>query len=921
MMKWRLYILLFGMLTVCSAQDREAAIWHFGQFAGLDFNSLQPQNINNGRLNTITGCSAISNEDGELRLYSDGIEAFSGAHNFISPSVEMRGSQLSTQSALIVPWPERESTYFIFTVSSIVQANRVLAEGDGLNYYVANTNGIGGSVSPTRQHLVTYNPENRVQRLLKCSEKLTAIKHPDQDRYWVVTHFEDSFYAFSVDVRGVAESPVITQIGPYQHLGGYRLNSKGQIKISPDGTKLAMANYQNSVDSEGNSPGSLYIFDFDVNSGRLSNAQELMADDFVFGYGVEFSPNSKKLYTSAASNRYGEIPRSPPPLQGALGSSVFQIDLENNFVATRLFGDDNEPTALQQAIDGKIYKAHEGRRELGVVHNPNADRQDVMYDDVGLLISAPSQRGLPGFVQSFFQVRVEFEEACEGFETKLSTNYLPEPDNIAWNFGDGSPTLNTTDKFPTHIYPNGGTYTVSATITKGTEVNTYSKAVIVRGLPEARPAFITQCDDDSDGIASFNLIEAAGRINGGPGTQYTFFLDQSDAENDINPISREDSRGFSNSTASRVYVRVTSEFGCFRVTTLDLSVTANAIPPDLFLEYSTCDADVDGGDQDGIGIFDLTQAIEDINAIIPGNDSLAVNFYESFEDAVLEVRSVNPTNFRNDDSPFSQQLWIRVESADRSTCIGIGQHISLSVNPVPEFELLANETICSKQLPYTIGSRDAPEEYFYEWTDADGQVVGNGQEIPINEAGIYTVTATKVDGTFCQKSKSIEITTVTPPVITNVDVEGIIALRSTATVSTETEGEFEYALDNDAGPFQSSNIFYEVAPGIHRVFVRDKSNCELDSMEFSVIGHPAFFTPNNDGVNDYWQLQGVSESLQSESLIHIYDRYGVLLAQVDPTSLGWDGMTEGQMLPASDYWFRVKLEDGREFSGHFALKR
>ena len=112
-----------------------------------------------------------------------------------------------------------------------------------------------------------------------------------------------------------------------------------------------------------------------------------------------------------------------------------------------------------------------------------------------------------------------------------------------------------------------------------------------------------------------------------------------------------------------------------------------------------------------------------------------------------------------------------------------------------------------------------------------------------------------------------------------------------------------------------------MAPGIHKVYVRDKKRCDQVFEEFSVIGHPAFFTPNNDGVNDYWQIQGVSENLQANSLIYIFDRYGALMAQVDPTSHGWDGTYQGQELPANDYWFRVRLEDGREFNGHFTLKR
>ena len=60
---------------------------------------------------------------------------------------------------------------------------------------------------------------------------------------------------------------------------------------------------------------------------------------------------------------------------------------------------------------------------------------------------------------------------------------------------------------------------------------------------------------------------------------------------------------------------------------------------------------------------------------------------------------------------------------------------------------------------------------------------------------------------------------------------------------------------------------------------------------------------------------------QPNSLITIYDRYGTLVANISPKNSGWNGNFNGQPLPASDYWFKVNLEDGRIFKGHFTLKR
>ncbi|MDG1052298.1 MAG: T9SS type B sorting domain-containing protein, partial [Flavobacteriaceae bacterium] len=41
----------------------------------------------------------------------------------------------------------------------------------------------------------------------------------------------------------------------------------------------------------------------------------------------------------------------------------------------------------------------------------------------------------------------------------------------------------------------------------------------------------------------------------------------------------------------------------------------------------------------------------------------------------------------------------------------------------------------------------------------------------------------------------------------------------------------------------------------------------------------------------------------------------------DPLTDGWDGNFNGRPMPASDYWFRINLEDGREFKSHFSLIR
>ena len=92
-------------------------------------------------------------------------------------------------------------------------------------------------------------------------------------------------------------------------------------------------------------------------------------------------------------------------------------------------------------------------------------------------------------------------------------------------------------------------------------------------------------------------------------------------------------------------------------------------------------------------------------------------------------------------------------------------------------------------------------------------------------------------------------------------------------------------------------------------------------MTFYILDYPNFFTPNNDGYNDTWQVNNLDKRDLKESKIYIFDRYGKLLKELSPLGNGWNGIFNGNILPASDYWFILELTNGKTVKGHFALKR
>lgn len=209
--------------------------------------------------------------------------------------------------------------------------------------------------------------------------------------------------------------------------------------------------------------------------------------------------------------------------------------------------------------------------------------------------------------------------------------------------------------------------------------------------------------------------------------------------------------------------------------------------------------------------------------------------------------------------------------------------------------------------------------YNYVWSK-DGNIITaeNKYILDVNKEGIYTVTVLTPKG--CDRTRTIEITASDIAHLDSITISDL-SHSNTVTVNNSGQGNYEYSIDFPNGPFQDSIFFDNIAPGIHDVYIQDKNGCGTVKKTIAVLGIPAFFTPNNDSYNDYWNIKGINETFNTGAKIFIYDRYGKLIKQVLASSNGWDGNYIGNPMPADDYWYSIKLEDGREAKGHFTLKR
>jgi len=83
----------------------EANNWYFGYNAGLTFSSNPPSALLDGQLNTAEGCATISDAQGNLLFYTDGMKVYNKNHQVMPNGTGLLGHNSGTQSGVIVPKP------------------------------------------------------------------------------------------------------------------------------------------------------------------------------------------------------------------------------------------------------------------------------------------------------------------------------------------------------------------------------------------------------------------------------------------------------------------------------------------------------------------------------------------------------------------------------------------------------------------------------------------------------------------------------------------------------------------------------------------------------------------------------------------------------------------------------------------------
>ena len=869
----RYLILTILLLIICNVSQAqlETSNWYFGRNAGLDFKTENPTILTDGALDNWEGVATFSDSLGNLLFYTDGQTIWNREHDVMVNGDGLIGHHGSTESAIIVPWPENEGKYYVFVVDE---------NGCGpLSYSIVDMSLDEGRGAVT-------DVKNVILEDLVV-EKVTAIRHTNQKAFWILTRVtgcdNDAAHTPNDKGRAVVEylldknglsTPQYFNVGTldYSVVDFFsQTNAKpfavGYMRVSPDGQLIACATSIN-VKISGVVCSVLDVYKFNPTTGEV-DPYLVLYDEVGELYGVEFSNDASKLYYSTYLSIY-QVDLSLPTIldikQSAIQIGYFDYELFGmplipdlqpfdypSIEAYILAMDQQTPHAgaLQLAINGKIYVAQNNCEYLGVINNPREKGTACNFETRGQYLGGKkSQMGLPNFIPTYFlPPNFTVEDQCVNKKVKFTCTDDRQIDSYEWVISDveGNKIYQSPDRDFEYSFANSGTYRVTLTIKIGSSESSEYRLFKVFDPPVVTlPEDVTICKGDE--------YEINPTI-----PEYCDYVWSNGCTDLINTINE----------STNVSLTVTNIFtGCFNSD--DMNITT--VDP---MEFSL------GNDREFCEGGSVTVDCE-------------LNFqYKSF---VWTDNSASALS-----RVFKQPGKYTARLTDMNNCI-FENTINIRCNPLPLIDFKTDDVFCRDS--FKIIDCNVPETQ-YLWSTGE-----TTRSIKVSNAGEYSVIVTDAKG--CVSTDLISLEEYTKPEL-NLMSDTLICDDVEFSLSANWPDAIDYIWQNDT---HGNEILVET-PGMYTLTIVNLCGTATDSVDvsFRYCGEfvfPNIITPNGDGLNDYFKIKGLEYT--SGWSMTIFNREGRKVFESKDYRNNWNApdLSDG-------VYFYIMEKNGERFKGNVSV--
>ena len=423
---------------------------------------------------------------------------------------------------------------------------------------------------------------------------------------------------------------------------------------------------------------------------------------------------------------------------------------------------------------------------------------------------------------------------------------------------------------------------------------------------KSKNSIIKICDNNLDGYYDVNLLAYKDQMVQipNPENRFTFYINQADIDVPGKEIQNPENF-ILNPYVSKIWVKVENLKDCGTFAEIDFVNGARlALTPSQF-NITQCDEGNDGKETLNLTAFETNFGA-----------SYTYEYFETLQDMNDYKNQIqNPGSYNFDVAKGISKFYVKVSKP--GFCPDF-YTIDITLNKTPminiaDYYYCKNDNIGLDIKPNFTGLNVV----YYKWEYPDGTIKeGANQDFLTGVKTIGTYKLTLTNSMSCTYTAVFKVI--------NIDTPEIISLKGEndfyVVEATGLPGR-KIVYSMDLIHWQDSNIFGNLKVGDYSFFVKyEDSNCYGDVRRGKIYTVLNSFTPNGDGVNDYWKLTGL-DVFSDNSTLRIFDKYGnQVYQQTSNTEFVWDGKMNNRNLPTDAYWYVIIAADGRTYRGWILLK-
>lgn len=480
-----------------------------------------------------------------------------------------------------------------------------------------------------------------------------------------------------------------------------------------------------------------------------------------------------------------------------------------------------------------------------------------------------------------------------------------------WNFGDST---TSTKQNPVHIYQQGGTYNVTFTLTTEAGCETsIAKTKTINNAPQIDFADPEACVSD---VARFVSTNSSNDV-----ASYSWDFGDGIIDNQQNtkasPAHQYTSAGLYN-----VKLTATSNNGC--TTELTKSVTISGANPQakfsVLNENNLCsNQPVQFQDLSSVSFGNITKLVWIYDYSVTGtNDTVQINN--------PKPKDIYTHKYPSNKATLNYQVVLRAYSGQ--VCYQDYGPITVTVKGSPEVQFDPIDGTCLNTSPFKISTAKEISGITGSGTFSGIGVTPDGYFDPsISGVGIFKIIYSFTAANGCNDSKAQNISVFPVPAANAGADEVILTGGQTQLKASATGTGLIYKWIPSTGLSQDNILNPIASPKVtttYTLIVTSPNGCtQSDQIDVIVTGYPKIpdtFTPNNDGVNDTWNIKYLNTYVNAK--VTIFNRYGNTVFSSKGYDVPWDGKSDGKDVPVGVYYYLIDPGNGgKSFSGSVTVIR